>query len=202
MNSLGRAKRVVVVAADNVTGSTLLQWVGSSFLSLGALTNKDKIEEAALPFDKRRSGTILGAGAVGLVVETAEAARSRGAFIKARVLATHIANSALHASRLDGVHIRQELNKFLADVERTHGITREQMVSDGLVYMSHETYTNSSEESSCSFSEISALYHAFGKPLAKDIIVVSTKGALLLCWLNCTYRCLLRLYWTRNGLQF
>lgn len=66
----GRADRVVVVAGDNASGETLLPWIGSGFRALGAATTACAVSDAALPFDKRRSGMLLGAGGIGMVLET------------------------------------------------------------------------------------------------------------------------------------
>ena len=66
----GRADRVVVVAGDNASGDVLLPWLGSGFRALGAATTAAAVEDAALPFDKRRSGMLLGAGGIGMVLET------------------------------------------------------------------------------------------------------------------------------------
>ena len=75
---LGRCKRVIVIGSDDVTEPDMMQWVGSGFLATGAGTNERDVKKAALPFDKRRNGTILGAGAVGLVIEAAEEVSARG----------------------------------------------------------------------------------------------------------------------------
>lgn len=72
----GRCRRVVVISADNPSSDHLLPWVGIGFLALGAACIKPTVAEAALPFDKRRCGMLLGAGAVGLVLETDAAAAS------------------------------------------------------------------------------------------------------------------------------
>ena len=63
------------------------------------------VEEAALPFDRRRHGMIVGMGAAALVVESAEAARERGVAPICEVLSAVTANSAFHGTRLDVHHI-------------------------------------------------------------------------------------------------
>jgi len=170
-----RCERVIVIAADNVTSPNLLQWVGSGFLVLGALTTKDKVEEAALPFDQRRSGTILGMGGIGLIIEKVTSAKNRKQIPKARIVGSHFSNSAFHASRLEPKHIAHELCAFLDRIERSHGFSRSELIKQGLIYMSHETFTNASREASCSNAEISALSSAFGDQL-NDIIIANTKG--------------------------
>ena len=74
----GRCRRVVIVGADDVTSDRLLEWIGAGFLASGAAATDEVVEEAALPFDRRRHGMILGMGATALVVEAADAARERG----------------------------------------------------------------------------------------------------------------------------
>ncbi|MCB0245008.1 MAG: acyltransferase domain-containing protein, partial [Anaerolineae bacterium] len=53
----GRCRRVLVLGADDVTGDHLLEWVGAGFLALGAAATDNRVDEAALPFDRRRHGT-------------------------------------------------------------------------------------------------------------------------------------------------
>ncbi|MGB5523871.1 MAG: beta-ketoacyl synthase N-terminal-like domain-containing protein, partial [Polyangiales bacterium] len=52
----GRCRRVIVVTADNVTSDNLMEWIGSGFLASGAAATDEVLEEAALPFDRRRHG--------------------------------------------------------------------------------------------------------------------------------------------------
>ena len=101
----GRCRRVVVISADDVTNDAVLPWVAAGFLATGAAATDDAVEEAALPFDRRRHGMLLGMGAAALVVESAEAARERGVRPICEVLATVVANSAFHGTRLDVHHI-------------------------------------------------------------------------------------------------
>merc|ERR1740124_1501189 len=145
----GRADRVVVIAGDNASGDTLLPWLGSGFRALGAATTEGAVEDAAMPFDKRRSGMLLGAGGIGMVLETEDSAQLRitespeNVSIKARLLATQYSNSAFHGAALCRKHIASELSRFLHDVELVHGISKAEIASHG-VYLSHETSTHAS----------------------------------------------------------
>ena len=177
----GRAERVVVVAGDNASGDTLLPWLGSGFRALGAATTKSSVEDAALPFDKRRSGMLLGAGGIGMVLETELSSmdRKREALnpfdVKARLLATQYSNSAFHGAALDRKHIASELKRFLEEVEMIHGISKAEIASHG-VYFSHETCTHASSASSCSGNEVAALREAFGDSLLSKLLILNTKG--------------------------
>ena len=96
---------MVVVGGDNVTGDGLMEWVGAGFLAVGAATTKDQVAEAALPFDKRRHGTIMGMGACALVVESEDAVRERGMRGIVELLSSETSNSAFHGTRLDVNHL-------------------------------------------------------------------------------------------------
>ena len=67
----GRCRRVIVVSADDITSDHLIEWFGAGFLASGAAATDDVVEDAAIPFDRRRHGMIMGMGAAALVVESA-----------------------------------------------------------------------------------------------------------------------------------
>jgi len=73
----GRCDRVIVVAADNASSPALMPWLGNGFRALGAASTASAVCDAALPFNPRRSGMLVGAGAVGLVLETAPSLAQR-----------------------------------------------------------------------------------------------------------------------------
>jgi 3-oxoacyl-(acyl-carrier-protein) synthase len=180
----GRAERVVVVAGDNASGSTLLPWLGSGFRALGAATTEAAVADAALPYDKRRSGLLLGAGGIAMVLETEQSMMARAAAmsteskpfqVKARLLLTQYSNSAFHGAALDRKHIASELQRFLDDVTKLFGISKADIAEHG-VYFSHETCTHASDSSSCAGNEVAALRLAFGDELLSKLLILNTKG--------------------------
>ncbi len=96
-----RCRRVIVISADDVTSDRLIEWFGAGFLASGAAATDDVVEEAAVPFDRRRHGMIMGMGAAAMVLESADAAEERGLRPICEVLGAVTANSAFHGTRLD-----------------------------------------------------------------------------------------------------
>jgi acyl transferase domain-containing protein len=168
----GRCRRVVVVSADDITTENLIEWMGAGFLASGAAATDDVVEEAAVPFDRRRHGMIIGMGAAGLVVESAEAVRERGLQPICEVLSAVSANSAFHGTRLDVKHITQVMETLVAKAEARNGIQRHQM-APRTVFVSHETYTPARGGSAA--AEIHALRQVFGNA-ADQIVIANTKG--------------------------
>ena len=168
----GRCRRVLVIAADNVTSDHLLGWIGAGFLATGAAATDDRVEEAALPFDRRRHGMLLGMGACALVVESEDAVRERGMRGIVEVLSTEAANSAFHGTRLDVEHISGVMNSLMTAAERRFGIDR-RTIAPHLVFVSHETFTPARGGSAS--AEVVALRKTFGEA-ANQVIVANTKG--------------------------
>jgi acyl transferase domain-containing protein len=168
----GRCRRVIVVAADNATSDNLLGWIGAGFLASGAAATDADVEEAALPFDRRRHGMIIGMGAAAIVVEVAESAEERGIRPIAEVLAGVTANSAFHGTRLDVHHITAEMERLLTEAEQRWGLDRHELAPQ-TVFVSHETYTPARGGSAS--AEIASLRSVFGSA-ADGIVIANTKG--------------------------
>ncbi|MBZ5598619.1 MAG: SDR family NAD(P)-dependent oxidoreductase [Acidobacteriia bacterium] len=168
----GRCSRVIVISADDVTSDHLLDWMGAGFLASGAAATDEVVEDAAIPFDRRRHGLIIGMGAAALVVESADAARERGIQPICEVLCSVTANSAFHGTRLDVQHIGQVMEDLIAQAEAHCGISRQQ-IAPHTVFVSHETYTPARGGSAS--AEIHALRRVFGD-VADRIVIANTKG--------------------------
>ena len=120
----GRCRRVIVVSADDITSDHLIDWFGAGFLASGAAATDAVVEDAAIPFDRRRHGMIMGMGAAAMVVESAQAASERGIRPICEVLGAVTANSAFHGTRLDVEHISRVMESLVAKAESRSGISR------------------------------------------------------------------------------
>jgi len=167
-----RVDRVVIISADDVTGEDLWEWIGSGFAASGAASTSNKVDEAALPFDRRRNGLVLGMGAAAFVVERRSEAEQRGVQPIAELLGAKTANSAYHGTRLDVEHVAKSVDDFVGDMEKTWGFDRHKNASE-TVFFSHETYTPARGGSAQ--SEVKALRQTFGKS-ADSLVIANTKG--------------------------
>jgi len=135
------------------------------------------------PFDKRRTGMILGSGGIGMILESEEGAKRRHYSgqnphrvepFRCRLLGTLISNSAYHGASMDMKHISQEMERFIGSIEKEHGITRREIARHG-VYFSHETSTHASPTASCAWNELTALRSVFQDEL-QYLLICNTKG--------------------------
>ncbi|WP_158093791.1 type I polyketide synthase [Candidatus Avelusimicrobium gallicola] len=170
--TLGRCKRVIVISADDPTNDNVSEWILTAFLASGAATTEADVTKAALPFDRRRNGMIVGMGAVSLVVEEESEVAKRGMKPLAKLLATEIANSGFHVTRLDVAHVAQVMNRLVSHAEKEYGLNRSDIAKQ-LVFISHETYTPARGGSAS--AEAYALKSTFGKDVS-SVIVSNTKG--------------------------
>ena len=168
----GRCRRVVIIAGDDVTNPNLVQWIGTSMFASGAATIEGDVRKAALPFDKRRNGLIMGMGAASLVVESEDACRERGVRGICEVVSTVIANSAFHGTRLDVKHVGQVMDRLVSVAEARFGLNRS-AIAASTAFISHETYTPARGGSAS--AEIHALRDTF-KEDANQVIIANTKG--------------------------
>jgi malonyl CoA-acyl carrier protein transacylase len=168
----GRCRRVIVVTGDDVNTENMFPWFASGFVASGVAATDAKVEDAALPFDRRRHGMIMGMGGSALVVEDLAAAAERGVGPICEILGSVIANSAYHGSRLDVPHIVGVMEKLVSQVEAQWGIDRYEIAPE-TVFVSHETYTPARGGSAS--AEVHSLRKVFGEH-TDSIVVANTKG--------------------------
>jgi acyl transferase domain-containing protein/NAD(P)-dependent dehydrogenase (short-subunit alcohol dehydrogenase family)/acyl carrier protein len=170
---MGRCRRVIVISADDITSDNLMGWFGSGFLASGAAATDEVVEDAAIPFDRRRHGLLIGMGAAAIVIERLESAQERGIQPICEVIGSVVANSAFHGSRLDVNHICRVMENLVSQAEAEWGINRYE-IAPQTVFVSHETYTPARGGSAS--AEVFALRYVFGDA-AGQIVVANTKGA-------------------------
>ncbi len=169
---VGRCDRVVIIGGDNATSEAQNQWIGSGFLALGAASVKKEVNEAAKPFDEARNGTILGSGAVSLVVEREDMINERGLNGQAEILGTYLGNSAFHTFNIDVNHLATEMGRFVDRVEKRHGLNKAEYAKE-LLFMSHETYTPARGGSAD--AEVNALKQSYPDNYG-EVVITNTKG--------------------------
>jgi 3-oxoacyl-(acyl-carrier-protein) synthase len=170
----GEARRVVVVACD-----TLLQpdadVVVESFVRLRAASTAAAVDDAVRPFGEGRNGFVLGDGAVALLLERDGAPAPPAAppaAPRVEVLASRLANSAYHGTRLDGAHLAEVLGGCVREAcERRGGLALAAFAARA-IYVSHETFTPA-----CAPAEVSALEAVFGRDGLRALTIASTKGS-------------------------
>jgi len=113
---LGRQQRMLVIGAEDMTTESILP-----FSTLRALSNNPDPATASRPFDRLRDGFVGTGGAVALIVENAELARSRGARIQAELVGWGQAGDghSVAASHPEGAGLREAMRRTLADARVT-----------------------------------------------------------------------------------
>ena len=135
----------------------------AGFTNMTALSTADDPELASLPFDKRRSGFVMGEGAGALILEEYEHAKARGAKIYAEIAGYGTTCDAHHitAPAPDGESSARALSDAFAEAGKPEGI----------VYVNaHGTGTPLNDT-----AETAAIKKAFGGRIG-DVLVSSTKS--------------------------
>jgi 3-oxoacyl-(acyl-carrier-protein) synthase len=113
---LGRLRRAIVVGAEELNADSLLP-----FAHMRALSKQSDPRLASRPFDAGRDGFVGAGGAVALVIETPQAASSRGAAPMARAAGWGQAadGHSVAASHPEGAGLLLAMERALADAGAT-----------------------------------------------------------------------------------
>ncbi len=168
-NSIGEAFRTIQYGDADImvaggTESSITPIGVAGFTALTALSPSEDPEKCSIPFDKDRSGFIMGEGAGVVVLEELEHAKVRGAHIYAEVLGYGCSSDAYHITSPaeDGMGAATAMLNALKD----GGVNKE----DITYINAHGTSTHHND-----LFETRAIKLAFGEH-AKDIRVNSTKS--------------------------
>lgn len=170
-NSIGEAFRSIqygdadVMLAGGTEGAVTPLGIGG-FCALTALSTVDDPDRCSLPFDKNRSGFVMGEGAGIVVLEELEHAKKRGAHIYAEVLGYGCTGDAYHITSPaeDGSGAARAMENAIADGG---------LVPEDITYINaHGTATHHND-----LFETRAIKLAFGGH-AKNLRINSTKSMI------------------------
>ena len=169
-NAIGEAMRLIRhgYADAVITGgaeAAVCPSAVAGFINMQALSVSENPDEASLPFDKRRSGFVIGEGAVALVLEEYEHAKSRGAKIYGEVCG--------YGSTCDAYHITAPHPEARGGAQAMKDAMAEAGYIDGETVYINAHGTGTPMNDSC---EIIAIKKALGEDAAKKAYVSSTKS--------------------------
>ncbi|MBQ7677772.1 MAG: beta-ketoacyl-ACP synthase II [Lachnospiraceae bacterium] len=169
-NAIGEAMRLIRhgYADAAITGgaeAAILPSAVAGFVNMQALSAATDPNEASLPFDKRRSGFVIGEGAVALVLEEYAHAKARGAKIYGEVCG--------YGSTCDAYHITAPDPQGRGGARAMQDAMEEADYTEhDLVYINaHGTGTPMND-----LVETAVIKKALGEEAAKKAIVSSTKS--------------------------
>ncbi|MBQ8823017.1 MAG: beta-ketoacyl-ACP synthase II [Lachnospiraceae bacterium] len=168
-NCIGEAFRTIQYGDADImlaggTESSVTPIGIAGFTALTALTSSEDPARCSIPFDKDRSGFVMGEGAAVLVLEELEHAKARGAKIYGEIVGYGCSSDAFHITSPaeDGSGAAKAMENAMADA----GVTPEQVT----YINAHGTSTHHND-----LFETRAIKMAFGEN-AKNVKVNSTKS--------------------------
>ena len=153
----------VVLAGGTEAGITPLGMAG--FTNIKALSKAEDKTRASIPFDKERSGFVMGEGAGVIVLEELEHAKKRGAKIYAEIVGYGATSDAYHiTSPAPGGEGGARAMKIAMEEAKVN--------PEEITYINaHGTSTHLNDS-----YETQAIKTALGEEAAKKVMVSSTKG--------------------------
>ena len=153
----------IVLAGGTEAGITPLGMAG--FTNIKALSKAEDKTRASIPFDKERSGFVMGEGAGVVVLEELEHAKKRGAKIYAEIVGYGATSDAYHiTSPAPGGEGGARAMKIAMEEAKVN--------PEEITYINaHGTSTHLNDS-----YETQAIKTALGEEVAKKVMVSSTKG--------------------------
>lgn len=170
-NTIGEAFRTIqygdadVMVAGGTEGCITPIGI-AGFTALTALSSESDLTKCSIPFDKNRSGFVMGEGAAVVVLEELEHAKARGARIYAEVAGYGCSSDAYHITSPaeDGAGAARAMTNAINDAK---------IAPEDVTYINaHGTSTHHND-----LFETRAVKLAFGEH-AKDIKINSTKSMI------------------------
>lgn len=169
-NSIGEAFRAIKFGyADAMIAggseASINEMAVAGFANCMALTTEPDPKKACTPFDKRRSGFVMGEGSAVLILEELEHAKKRGAAIYAEICGFGNANDAYHitAPQPEAEGMTRAIRLALEEAQIETGTK--------LYINAHGTSTQLNDS-----SETLAFKKALGEEWAHSVLVSSTKS--------------------------
>lgn len=168
-HAIGEAYRMIKHGYEDavITGgveATITPTGIAGFANIKALSQSTDKERASIPFDKERSGFIMGEGAAILVLEELEHAIKRGAKIYAEIVG--------YGATSDAYHITSPLPGGIGGAKAMIRAMNDANIQPGEITYINAHGTSTHLNDSC---ETAAIKTALGE-YAKDVLVSSTKG--------------------------
>ncbi len=168
-HSIGEAYRMIKHGYEDVifaggTEASITPTGIAGFTNIKALTQETNINRASIPFDKERSGFVMGEGAGILVLEELEHAQKRGAKIYAEIVGYGATSDAYHITSPspDGEGAARAITRAIQDAN---------IEPKDITYINaHGTSTHLNDA-----GETIAIKKALGEA-SKKVMVSSTKG--------------------------
>ena len=168
-HAIGEAYKTIKYGTEDIifaggTEASICRAGIAGFENMKALTNATEKERASIPFDKERSGFVMGEGAAVLVLEELEHAQKRGAKIYAEVVGFGTTSDAYHITSPapDGEGAARAMRRAMEDAN---------IKPEEINYINaHGTSTHLND-----LTETLAVKKALGES-AKNVMISSTKG--------------------------
>lgn len=169
-NAIGEAYKTIKYGSEDVilaggTEAAICEVGIAGFENMKALSNATDKNRASIPFDKERSGFVMGEGAGVLVLEELEHAKKRGAKIYAEVIGYGATSDAYHITSPapEGEGGARAMKRAIEDAK---------IAPDEIDYINaHGTSTHLNDS-----LETIAIKTALGENASKKVMVSSTKG--------------------------